>query len=114
MTIKKLAKALVFLAAGSALATGAFAQSAKDIRGASPYIELTNEPAPRLIVVPPVAEALDASDNNTVDIAGLPPGQHKVKIQLVDANHNVFPGQVATLTFTVPEYDRAKVYGHGH
>ena len=32
------------------------------------------------------------------------------KIELVDANHNVFSGQVATLTFTVPEYDRAKVY----
>jgi len=26
----------------------------------------------------------------------------------------VFPGQVVTLKFTVPEYDRAKVYGHGH
>ena len=56
----------------------------------------------------------DASDNNTVDIAGLPPGEHKVKIELVDANHNVFPGQVVTLTFTVPNYDRAKVYGQGH
>jgi Family of unknown function (DUF6130) len=56
----------------------------------------------------------DASDNNTVDIAGLPPGEHRVKIELVDANHNVFPGQVVTLTFTVPNYDRAKVYGHGH
>jgi Family of unknown function (DUF6130) len=44
----------------------------------------------------------DASDNNTVDIAGLPPGEHKVKIELVDANHKVFPGQVVTLTFTVP------------
>jgi hypothetical protein len=44
----------------------------------------------------------DASDNNTVDIAGLPPGQHKVKIELVDANHNVFPGQVVTMTFPVP------------
>ena len=44
----------------------------------------------------------DASDKNTVDIAGLPPGQHKVKIELVDANHKVFPGQVVTLTFTVP------------
>ena len=44
----------------------------------------------------------DASDNNTVDIAGLPPGQHKVKIELVDANHNVFPGQSRTVTFTVP------------
>ena len=56
----------------------------------------------------------DASDNNTIDIAGLPPGQHKVKIQLVDANHNVFPGHIVTLAFTVPDYDRAKVYGHEH
>jgi hypothetical protein len=45
----------------------------------------------------------DASDNNTVDLAGLPPGQHKVKFELVDANHTVFPGQVVTLTFAVPE-----------
>ena len=50
----------------------------------------------------------DANDINTVDIAGPPPGQHKVKIELVDPNHNVFRGQV--VTFTVPDYDRAKVY----
>jgi Family of unknown function (DUF6130) len=50
----------------------------------------------------------DASDNNTVDIAGLPPGQHKVKIELVDANHQGFPGQVVTLTFTVPHHAGAK------
>ena len=43
----------------------------------------------------------DASDSNTVDITGLPPGQHKVKIELVDANHNVFLGQSKTLTFTI-------------
>ena len=138
----------------------AFAQSAKEIRGASPYVEITNEPAPKLIVDAPLPDGLakgifwaqyrvenlrivpvfgsgaaqtsprvghlhiqvddlpwwwaDASDNNTIDIAGLPPGQHKVKTQLVDANHNVFPGQVVTLLFTVPEYDREKVYGHGH
>jgi hypothetical protein len=54
----------------------------------------------------------DASDTNTVDIAGLPPGPHKVKIELVDANHNVFPGQVVTVTFTVPE--NAKVTHAGH
>jgi hypothetical protein len=52
----------------------------------------------------------DANDINTLDIAGLPPGPHKVKIELVDANHHVFRGQVVTLSFTVPEYDRAKVY----
>ena len=150
----------VLVAAGTLAGAMAFAQTAKDIRGASPYIEITNEPAPKLIVDAPLPEGLaigvfwaqyrvenlrivpifgkgalqtsprvghlhiqvddvpwwwaDASDNNTIDIAGFPPGQHKVKIQLVDPNHNVFAGQVVTLKFTVPEYDRAKVYGHEH
>jgi hypothetical protein len=35
-----------------------------------------------------------------------------VKIELVGPDHNVFPGQVVTLTFAVPEYDRAKVHPH--
>ena len=142
-------KTLAAVAAGTLLATSAFAQSAKEIRGASPYVAIDNEPAPKLIVDPPLPEGLDqgvfwaqyrvenlrivpvfgpgslnvsprighlhvivddlpwwwadASDNNTVDIAGLPPGEHKVKIELVDANHNAFPGQVVTLTFTVPD-----------
>ena len=139
---------LAAVTAGTVLATTAFAQSAREIRGASPYVAIEKEPAPRLIVDPPLPEGLalgvfwaqycvenlhiapvfgagalqasprvghlhitvddppwwwaDASDNNTVDIAGLPPGQHKVKIELVDANHNAFPGQVVTETFTVP------------
>lgn len=46
----------------------------------------------------------DASDLNTVDIAGMPPGPHKVKIDLVDANHLVFPGQTATVEFIVPAH----------
>ncbi|WP_199339697.1 DUF6130 family protein [Nostoc sp. FACHB-892] len=132
------------------------AQSARDIRGASPYVAIKNEPAPKLIVDPPLPEGLaqgifwaqyrvenlrivpvfgagavqvsprvghlhitvddlpwwwaDASDNNTIDIAGLPPGQHKVKIELVDPNHNVFPGQVVTLKFIVPDHNSA----HAH
>jgi hypothetical protein len=45
----------------------------------------------------------DASDSNTVDIAGLPAGPHKVKIDLVDANHNLFPGQSVTVSFIVPK-----------
>jgi len=45
----------------------------------------------------------DASDMNTVDVAGMPPGEHKVTIELVDANHEVFPGQVKTVKFTVPK-----------
>jgi hypothetical protein len=44
----------------------------------------------------------DASDSNTVDLVGLPPGQHKVLIELVDAAHHVFPDQAKTVTFTVP------------
>ena len=141
-----LIKTLAAVAAGTVLATNAFAQSAREVRGASPYVTIENEPAPKLIVDPPLPGPLaqgifqaqyrvenvrilpvfgagalnvsprlghlhisvddlpwlwaDASDNNTVDIAGLPPGQHKVKIELVDANHKVFPGQVVTLTFT--------------
>ena len=141
-------KTLAVAAAGTMLATSAFAQSAREVRGPTPYFAVENEPAPKLIVDPalpgPLALSLaqiqyrvenvriapvfgaaalnvsprvghlhinvddlpwlwaDASDLGTVDIAGLPPGQHKVKIELVDANHNGFPGQVATVTFTVP------------
>ena len=122
-------------------------RSAKELRGASPYVEIKNEPAPKLIVDPPLPEGLahgivwlqyrvenlrivpvfgegavkvsprvghlhitvddlswwwaDASDNNTIDIAGLPVGQHKVRIELVNANHQVFPGQTKTVTFTL-------------
>ena len=140
---------LAVVAIGTVLATSALAQSAKDIRGPSPYVAVKNEPAPKLIVDPPLPEGLaqgvfwaqyrvenlrivpvfgtgarqvsprighlhvivddlpwwwaDAGDNNTVDIANLPPGQHKVTIQLVDADHTVFPGQVKTLTFTIPQ-----------
>ena len=143
-----LMRALAAVAAVTMLATSAFAQSAREVRGATPYVEIENEPAPKLIVDPPLPGPLaqgifqvqyrvenvrivpvfgagalqvsprvghlhitvddlpwlwaDASDNNTVDIAGLPPGEHKVKIELVDANHSTFPGQVVTLTFTVP------------
>ncbi|MHC2298016.1 DUF6130 family protein [Rhizobium sp. CC1099] len=144
-----LIKTLAAAAAATVLATGAIAQSAKEIRGASPYVAIENEPAPRLIVDPPLPEGLaqgvfwaqyrvenlhiapvfgagalqvsprvghlhitvdelpwwwaDASDNNTVDIAGLPPGEHKVKIALVDANHNFVPGQMVMVAFTVPD-----------
>jgi uncharacterized protein DUF6130 len=45
----------------------------------------------------------DASDLNTIDIALLPPGEHKVFIELADANHQVFPGQAKTVNVTVPK-----------
>jgi hypothetical protein len=138
------------LFAGLALASPASAQTARDFRGPSPYEQLANEPAPRLIVDPPLAETLkigvfqaqyrvenirivpvfgpgalqvsprvghlhvivddlpwwwaDASDNNTVDVAGLPPGKHKVTIQLVNANHEVIHDQTKVLEFVVPPY----------
>ena len=127
----------------------AAAQSARDVRGASPYIEIKNEPAARLIVDAPLPDLLDqgvvwiqwraenvhivpvfgkgalnasprvghlhvhmddlpwlwadASDINTIDLAGVPPGPHKMLIELVNANHEVFPGQAKTVAFTVPK-----------
>ena len=134
--------------AATLVATGTFAQSAKEVRGGSPYVEIKNEPAPKLIVDPPLPEGLplgvfwaqyrvenlhiapvfgagalnvsprvghlhvqvddlwwwaDASDSNTIDIANLAPGEHKVRIVLVDAAHNPYPGQEVTLRFTIPE-----------
>ena len=149
-----LIRTLAAVAVGSvlaqvALAEGAFAQSAREVRGPTPYVAIENEPSPKLIVDPPLSDALargvvriqyrvenvrilpvfgegaltvsprvghlhvhvddlpwwwahTSDDNNTIDLAGMPPGQHKILIELVDSNHNVFPGQAVTVTFTVP------------
>ena len=126
-------------------------QSAKEVRGATPYAEIENEPAPKLIVDPPLPDLLahtpsivwiqwrvenvhivpvfgkgalnvsprvghlhiqvddvpwlwaDSSNLNTIDVAGLPPGPHKIRIDLVNADHEVFPGQSKTVTFTIPK-----------
>ena len=141
-------KTLAAAAVGALVVAGAFAQSAKSVRGATPYVAVENEPSPKLIVDPPLPEGLalgvfwaqyrvenlhiapvfgkgalqvsprvghlhvqvddlwwwaDASDSNTIDIANLAPGEHKVRIVLVDAAHNAFPGQEVTLRFTIPE-----------
>jgi hypothetical protein len=45
----------------------------------------------------------DSSDNNTVDIGGMPPGEHKVTIELVDSTHQTYAGQSKTVKFTVPK-----------
>ena len=45
----------------------------------------------------------DASNHNTIDIAGLSEGEHKVRIELVNPNHEPFPGQTKTVTFTIPK-----------
>ena len=147
-----LIKTLAAVAVGTVLATNAFAQSAREIRGASPYVAIRNEPPPKLILDPtPLAPGLalgivwiqfrvenvhivpvfgsgavnasprighlhvhiddlpwgwvEASDNNTISVAGLPPGQHKLRVELVNAEHHVFAGCAEcrqTVTFTVP------------
>ncbi len=42
----------------------------------------------------------DFGDNKTIVVVGLPPGQHKVLIELADPEHHIFTGQ--TVAFTVP------------
>jgi hypothetical protein len=145
--------AVAAVAAGALLATNAVAQSAREVRGASPYVAIENEPQPKLIVdatplpaglahgivwfqyrvenahIVPVFGAgalnvspriahlhvhvddlpwgwVEASDNNTISVAGLPPGQHKILVELVNAEHRVFAGCAEckqTVTFTVPQ-----------
>jgi hypothetical protein len=124
-------------------------RSAKEFRGATPYLAIENEAPPKLIVDPALPDLLpkgvvwiqwrvenvnivpvfgkaalsvsprvghlhvhlddlpwlwaDVSNLNTIDLAGLPPGRHKVHIDLVDASHELFPGQSKTVEFTIPE-----------
>ena len=49
---------LAAVAGCAVLATTGFAQSAREIRGASPYNAIQNEPAPKLIVAPPIPDQL--------------------------------------------------------
>jgi hypothetical protein len=137
--MKLLTKTLAAVAACSVLATGASAQSA--------VVPIGNEPAPRLIVEPPLPGPLaqgvvfipyqvenfrilavggpaarnvsprvghlhitvddlpwqwaDYGQSNTIILVGMPSGQHKVLIELVDAEGNVFTGQ--TVTFDSPD-----------
>lgn len=42
----------------------------------------------------------DASDSNTIDVVGLPPGPHKVLVELANANHQILTAE--TVTFIVP------------
>jgi Family of unknown function (DUF6130) len=149
-----MATLMKMLAAGAAAAaplTGAFAQSAMPAHGAAPFVvAVDNEPAPKLIVEPPLPGPLargavlipyrvenfrilpvlgasasslsprvghlhvtvddlpwrwgDFSNNNTVVVVGLPPGEHKVLIELADPEHHVFTGQA--VTFRVPDPEK--------
>ena len=44
---------------------------------------------------------LSRSSTDAIGLAGMLPGRHKVRIELVNTNHEVFPGQSKTATFTV-------------
>ena len=50
--------AVAAVAGGALLATDAVAQSAREVRDATPYLAIENEPPPKLIVDPPLAAAL--------------------------------------------------------
>jgi hypothetical protein len=41
--------------------------------------------------------------NNPIDVAFLPPGLHKIRIELVNAIHQGVPGQSKTVSFTIPK-----------
>jgi hypothetical protein len=140
-------KALAMVAAGTILATNAFAQTSGEAPNVSAFVPLDGEPAPTLIVDPPLPSPLargavlipyrtenlrilpvlgadaanlsprvghlhitvddlpwrwgDFSDDRTLVVVGMPPGEHKVLIELADPEHRVITGQ--TVTFTVPE-----------
>jgi hypothetical protein len=49
---------LAAVAAGAALTTSAFAQSARDVRGPTPLVAIQNEPPAKLIVDQPIPEQL--------------------------------------------------------
>src|SRR6185295_3088281 len=71
-----------------------FGKAATDVSPRIGHLHITVDDLPWLWA--------DSSDLGTIDIAGLPPGPHKVKIELVDTNRAPFPGQVATVTFDMP------------
>src|SRR5215468_6836726 len=118
-------------------AVTAAAQTAKDVKGATPLVAVANEPPAKLVVDPPIPEqlaqgrvfiqyrtenlrilpvfgaaALSVSprlghlhyyvddqawptvdtSGETVVLVGLPPGPHKVRLELGDATHKPVPG----------------------
>src|SRR5262245_11706779 len=123
------------------------AQTAKEIKGATPLVAIPNEAPAKLIVDPPISEQLalgrvfiqyrtenlrilpvfgnaalavsprlghlhyfvDEQSWPTVDpsgetvvLVGLPPGPHKVRLELADATHKPIPGVTKLVEFTVP------------
>jgi hypothetical protein len=129
-------------------ALAAAAQTAKDVKGATPLVAVPSERPAKLIVDPPIPEqlalgrvfiqyrtenlrilpvfgtaALSVSprlghlhyylddqawptvdtSGETVVFVGLPPGPHKVRLELADATHKPVPGASKVVEFTVPQ-----------
>jgi hypothetical protein len=141
-------KALIGLIGAIAVlgSSAAMAQSARDVRGPAPVVPLASEPAAKIVIDPPLADALsqgrvviqyraehlrivpvfgpaalevsprlghihvtvddapwrwaDASGEPLI-INGLPPGPHKVLVELVNANHQTLDQSV--VNFVIPE-----------
>jgi Family of unknown function (DUF6130) len=77
-------------------ASTAMAQTARDIRGPAPVVPLANEPAPRIVIDPPVTESLvhgrvviqyRAENLRIVPVFGPNALDVSPRIELVDANH---------------------------
>jgi hypothetical protein len=128
-------------------ALSASAQTAKDVKGATPLVAIQNEAPAQLIVDPPIPEqlalgrvfiqyraenlrilpvfgkaALEVSprighlhyfldgqswatvdtSGETVVLVGLPPGTHKVRLELADTIHRPIAGCSKVVEFTVP------------
>src|SRR5208337_5567420 len=124
-----LIRTLAAVAAGTVITASAFAQTARDVKGATPLVAIQNEPPAKLIVDPPIPEQLALgrvfiqyrtenlrilpvfgkaalevsprvghlhyyvddqtwpivdSSGETVVLVGLPPGPHKVRLELAD------------------------------
>lgn len=129
------------------IAFSARAQTARDIKGATPLVAIQNEAPAKLIVDPPIPEqlalgrvfiqyrtenvrivpvfgkaALEVSprvghlhyyvddqawptvdtSGETVVLVGLPPGPHKVHLELADTIHRPIPNCSKVVEFTIP------------
>src|SRR5262245_40611495 len=128
-------------------ALAALAQTAREVKGATPLVAVKDEASAKLIVDPPIPDQLalgrvfiqyrtenlrilpvfgnaalavsprlghlhyyvdDQSwptvdtSGETVVLVGLPPGPHKVRLELADATHKPIPGATKLVDFPVP------------
>ena len=135
-------------AMGMALfAVSVSAQTAKDVKGATPLVAIQDEAPVKLVVDPPLPDQLALgrvfiqfrtenlrilpvfgkaalavsprighlhyyldqqswatvdTSGETVVFVGLPPGPHKVRLELADATHKPIPGASKVVEFVVP------------